>query len=173
MPPILFLDYDGVLHPDDVYLECGRPVLHATGQLFMWAPLLEDALVDHPDVRIVLSTSWARELRFTRARDRLPQGLRSRVVGATWHSAMGRIDGISLGRATWWDMATRYEQIKRHATRAGLADWVAIDDNPEGWADADRDKLIQTHSAAGISSPRILARLGEQLARISQRRTDP
>ena len=70
MPPILFLDYDGVLHPDDVYLECGRPVLHATGQLFMWAPLLEDALADHPDVRIVLSTSWARELRFTRARDR-------------------------------------------------------------------------------------------------------
>ena len=33
MPPILFLDYDGVLHPDDVYLERGRPVLRATGQL--------------------------------------------------------------------------------------------------------------------------------------------
>lgn len=173
MPPILFLDYDGVLHPDDVYLECGQPVLHATGHLFMWAPLLEDALADYPDVRIVLSTSWARELRFARARDRLPQGLRSRVVGATWHSAMAGIDGSSLGRATWWDMATRYEQIKRHATRARLADWVAIDDNPQGWADGDRDKLLQTHSAVGISNPRILTRLGEHLARISHRTFDP
>ena len=70
-------------------------------------------------------------------------------------------------------MATRYEQIKRHASRAALVAWVAIDDNPEGWADADRDRLIQTHSAVGISSPRILDRLGEHLARISHRRTDP
>ena len=34
---ILFLDYDGVLHPDSAYLVRGRPVLRATGGLFMWA----------------------------------------------------------------------------------------------------------------------------------------
>ena len=96
--PILFLDYDGVLHPDDVYLERGRPVLHATGQqLFMWAPLLQDALTDHPDVRIVLSTSWARELRFTRARDKLPQGLRSRVIGRSLRSAFAFGAHVSHG----------------------------------------------------------------------------
>ncbi|NKA73639.1 hypothetical protein GO285_02999 [Ralstonia solanacearum] len=34
----LFLDYDGVLHPDEVYYEYGKPVLRADGELFMWAP---------------------------------------------------------------------------------------------------------------------------------------
>ena len=37
---ILFLDLDGVLHPDEAYLVHGRSVLRAEGELFMWAPLL-------------------------------------------------------------------------------------------------------------------------------------
>lgn len=72
---ILFLDFDGVLHPDAVYLERGRPVLRAEGELFMWAGHLVEALAGHSDARIVLSTSWARELRFARARDHLPAEL--------------------------------------------------------------------------------------------------
>jgi hypothetical protein len=45
---ILFLDFDGVLHPDAVYLERGRPVLRADGELFMWAHHLVDALASAP-----------------------------------------------------------------------------------------------------------------------------
>ena len=45
---ILFLDLDGVLHPDEAYLVHGRPVLRAEGELFMWAPLLIDVLADCP-----------------------------------------------------------------------------------------------------------------------------
>lgn len=55
---ILFLDFDGVLHPDAAFLVKGRPTLKAEGQLFMWAPLLVDVLADFPEVQIVLSTSW-------------------------------------------------------------------------------------------------------------------
>lgn len=69
---ILFLDYDGVLHPVDAYLEKGRPVLRAEGELFMWAPLLIGTLTEHPHVRIVLSTSWVRELRFNLLRHGYP-----------------------------------------------------------------------------------------------------
>lgn len=65
---ILFLDFDGVLHSDAAYLVNGRPTLKAEGELMMWVPLLEDALADFPEVQIVLSTSWARELSFSRAR---------------------------------------------------------------------------------------------------------
>ena len=85
---ILFLDFDGVLHPDDAYLVRGRPVLRAEGALFMWASPLAALLDAHPQVQIVLSTSWARELGFSRARRFLPDTLRARVIGATWHSAM-------------------------------------------------------------------------------------
>lgn len=157
---ILFLDFDGVLHPSEVYLERGRPVLRAEGALFMWAPLLEAVLADFPEVRIVLSTSWARELRFSRARRYLPPGLRARVIGATWHSAM-KIDpeGFHHLHLTWWDQATRYEQIKRYATRASLKQWVAIDDMPEGWDEAYRDRLVQTDSYVGLSDPEKLERL--------------
>ena len=157
---ILFLDFDGVLHPDAVYLERGRPVLRADGELFMWAHHLVDALASAPHVRIVLSTSWARELRFARARDYLPAELRPKVIGATWHSGMATDnEHRPLGRDTWWDTSTRYEQIRRYADRAGITEWIAVDDQPEGWADADRDKLVATDSRLGLSAPSALVGL--------------
>jgi hypothetical protein len=162
---ILFLDFDGVLHPDEVYLENGRPVLRAPGELFMWAPCLMDALRDAPSVRIVLSTSWARELRFTRARDYLPAELRTRVIGSTWHSRMASDHGLRrLDRNTWWDAATRYQQIRRYVDRARLERWVAIDDDVEGWADADLPRLIATQGDIGLSDPDAVARLYALLA---------
>lgn len=160
---ILFLDFDGVLHPDAAYLVKGRPTLKAEGELFMWAPLLVDVLADLPEVQIVLSTSWARELSFTRARRWLPFELRSRVIGATWHSAMSFKREGFRSLATWWDEATRYQQIKRYAGRAGLADWVAIDDQPEGWGVDDAGKLVHTNGDTGLSDPYIRALLATRL----------
>lgn len=80
---IIFLDFDGVLHPDVAFLVKGRPTLKAESELFIWVPLLTKTLADFPEVQIVLSTSWARELSFSRARRWLPQDLRARVVGST------------------------------------------------------------------------------------------
>ena len=94
---ILFLDFDGVLHPDAVYLERGRPVLRADGELFMWSRYLVDVLASAPQIRIVLSTSWARELRFNRARDYLTAELRPMVIGATWHWGLLVFSAISDG----------------------------------------------------------------------------
>lgn len=148
----LFLDYDGVLHPDEVYLVKGRPVLRCDGELFMWAGHLSALLDGHPDVRIVLSTSWARELRYARARRHLPEPLRERVVGATWHSGMRLSEDLRpLDRMTWWDLASRYDQIKRYVGRAGLHTWLAIDDQPEGWAQADLHHLVKTGSMTGLA----------------------
>lgn len=161
---ILFLDFDGVLHPDAAYLEKGRPVLRAEGELFMWAPLLEELLADLAHVRIVLSTSWARELRFARARDYLPPALQRRVIGATWHSAMAyHPEGGFRLVPTWWDTATRYEQIRRYVDCAQLADWVAVDDHPEGWAAEDLDRLILTDGHRGLSDSAILEKLRHAL----------
>ncbi|NLR75304.1 HAD domain-containing protein [Leeia aquatica] len=157
---ILFLDFDGVLHPDTAYLIKGRPVLHGEGELFMWVPLLEDVLSSHPEVQIVLSTSWARDFGFTRARRYLPASLRNRTIGATWHSAMA-FEGEyrSRSRNTWWDLHNRYQQIRRYVERAGLAHWVAVDDQPHGWDAADNDHLVQTNPDTGLSDPAVIARL--------------
>lgn len=159
---ILFLDYDGVLHPDAAYLERGRPVLRAEGELFMWAGLLADVLADRPDVRIVLSTSWARHLGYSRARDSLPEPLRGRVIGATWHSGM-RQGGWAYGGASWWDSATRHAQISRYVARAGVQDWLALDDDGFGWPEGEMHRLVQTFHPAGLSDPAGLALLAERL----------
>lgn len=88
---ILFLDFDGVLHPDAVYLRLnGQVELRAEGALFMWAVRLAAALQSYPEVRIVLSTSWVRHLGFSRARKALPADLAAKVIGANWHSATGK-----------------------------------------------------------------------------------
>ncbi len=138
--------------------------MRAEGSLFMWAGVLAEALSSVPHVRIVLSTSWVRELRFARALAYLPFELRSRVIGATWHSCMATDDEQRpLGRETWWDTATRYQQIRRYVDRAGLTQWVAVDDQPEGWADADRARLVQTDPENGLSDPAVLARLSDLL----------
>lgn len=155
---ILFLDFDGVLHPDAVFLENRQPVLRAEGALFMWADLLIDALAPHPRVKIVLSTSWARNLGYQQARDALPEALRGRVIGATMHCIMdgGWGSGLSEG--------TRYQQIARYVRRAAVDRWLAIDDDGEGWAGFDRRKLVLTRPEVGISDPEALALLREGLA---------
>ncbi len=79
---ILFLDYDGVLHPNEVYLERGRPVLRGEGELFMWLPPLIDLLRSYPYVQIVLSTSWSRVFGFERAKRALPVPLIDRALCA-------------------------------------------------------------------------------------------
>lgn len=161
---ILFLDFDGVLHADSVYLEHRRPVLRGNGTLFEWAPYLIGALGSHPDVGIVLSTSWARVRGFTRACDALPRPLRDQVIGATWHSQMAKneIGGFRLEN-TWWDTATRYQQIVGYVARAKVERWLAIDDNDTGWALEHRDRLVLTDSARGLSDPAVQALLREKL----------
>lgn len=85
---IHFLDSEGVLHPDSAYLVKARPAFKSEGEPFIWVPFLADVLADFPKSQLLLSPSWARGLSFNCARRWLPEKLRARVVGATWHRAM-------------------------------------------------------------------------------------
>ena len=139
---ILFLDFDGVLHPSDVYLKKGRPVLDGDGELFMWIPQLIEVLTPYPNVKIVLSTNWVRVRGFTRVRRALPEVLRERVIGATWHSAI----------AIWYDKATRFQQIERYVGRANVQQWLAIDDlheHSENWNASYEAHLVKTNPQLG------------------------
>jgi len=162
---VLFLDYDGVLHPNNVYLERRRPVLRTDGELFMWSAHLIEALESYPHIKIVLSTSWARVFGFERARNALAEPLRARVIGATWHSRMGkcRYSGMRLP-INWWDEASRFEQILRYVERARLEHWVAVDDQGESWSPSYRDHLIVTDPGRGIADPQALSQLHARLA---------
>jgi hypothetical protein len=144
---ILFLDFDGVMHPDSVFVTRKGPKLHGEGQLFMWMPILETELTKFPAVELVLSTSWVRHIGFARAKRRLSMELQSRVVGATWHSSMAN----TWADQVWWDQATRYGQIMRYVSRANIASWLALDDDVEGWAQSNHHRLIHSDGGRGLS----------------------
>lgn len=143
---VLFLDFDGVLHPDDVYRTRSGLELRAPGQLMMHAGILLEILKEFPQVKISLSTSWVRILGYRRARSALSPDLQALTVSSTWHSKMPRapLEG--------YDMYSRYQQIRAAVTRAGLKNWIALDDDPfESWPVNDR-RLIRTDPDLGLSS---------------------
>jgi hypothetical protein len=143
---VLFLDFDGVLHPDDVYRIRSGLVLRAPGQLMMHAGILVEILKEFPQVKISLSTSWVRILGYRRARAALPPELQDLTVSSTWHSRMPKAPFEG------YDMYSRYQQIRAAVTRAGLTNWIALDDDPfESWLNYDR-RLIRTDPDLGLSS---------------------
>lgn len=167
---ILFLDFDGVLHPAHVYYERGKIVLHAPEgiTLFHWVPELEAALRGHPDVKIVLSTSWVPTLGFDEAKARLSAALQERVIGATWHSHFTREHGIT--REVWSVGMTRWQQIKMYVDRHCTDRWIAIDDNDEGWPFDKRHHLVKTHEDFGLGQADRVKELRAKLKAITARK---
>ena len=140
---ILFLDFDGVLHPYNVRfnedlelaLECEDKTLH----LFCWAPTLEsilDELDPKCNIKIVLSTTWAHRDGWKEAAKQLTTGLQSRVVGGT----------IGYNRP-------RGLQIQKYVEDMHIADheWLAIDDDDYLWPTHLIEQLIKTDENLGLS----------------------
>lgn len=163
---VLFLDFDGVLHPDAVYLSRQGPMLRADGELFMWAPYLVEILEHFPSVSVVLSTSWVRHLGFNRVLGFLPAFLVERVVGATWHSSMGKV----WADEAVWDGRTRYDQISRYAARAHLSQWISLDDESAGWAEDALDRLVACNSQLGLGDPDARRNLYQRLEQLANSR---
>lgn len=104
---ILFLDFDGVLHPTP----------HASSGLFCHVYRLDSLLQELPDVRVVISSSW----RLTRALDNaiaaFPETLRTRIIGTT--PAVPHIFNPPL----------RYDEIRAWINQNHYGgSWVALDD---------------------------------------------
>ncbi len=163
---IIFLDFDGVLHPNAVYAIPNQPLqLKAYGELFMHAPILEEALAPYPEVKIVLSTSWVRALGYNRTLKKMPAKLKEQVIGATWHKQMRH------GGQDPFNHMSRYEQIAWHVRRNGVKRWLAIDDLHSGdevhlWPESHRHLLVLTEQANGLNCEETIADLNTKLMEI-------
>ena len=146
---ICYLDFDGCLHDDSVFWSPKKGIYIKTPgrALFEWEHILEELLAPHPDVKIVLSTSWVRVRSFNYAKNQLSKSLQSRVIGATFHRQYMRGDDFSL--------LPRGVQIAEDVSRREPNAWFAIDDDHHGWPEWCRDKLIQTDGAVGLSDRHI------------------
>lgn len=144
---VLFLDYDGVLHPEQVYRVRGQGIVLKADDhnLFEHSGILAELLEPHPRVQIVLSTSWVSVLRsFDATKRYLPKRLQERVVGATWHSTMDQWD---------WNRMSRYDQIAAYVVRHRLKRWVAVDDDACGWPRYKLHFLVHTRASEGLGHP--------------------
>lgn len=161
MAPILYLDYDGVLHPPDVRATAAeplRPRVYEKGQptdrlLFEHASLLVTILAAFPEVRISLATSWVRTLGYEFAVQQLPPALRTRVVGTIWQGWMLK-----------FPPPRRYDAISVDADERGVGRWLALDDDVEGWP-ADRRHLLVAPKNLwqGLSQPGLADELSAAL----------
>lgn len=161
---IIYLDFDGVLHPDSVYNQRNKGLqLRAPGELFMHAHVLEEALAYYPEARVTLSTSWVRMLGYEQTLMKMPAKLKLRVIGATWHKEM-IIDGQDP-----FNSITRYQQIERHVKTNGIKRWLAIDDihsGSESWPTEQLHRLVLTEQSKGLGCTDAQADLNTKLMEI-------
>lgn len=155
--PILYLDFDGVLHPADVRVlpADGHPRVYVRGHptdrpLFEHLPLLEQLLKPYPQLRIILATSWVREFGYEYALEKLTPSLQERVIGATLYPA-----------------PARYYCIQIDAEERGLTRWLALDDDLNMWPEAELCKVVApTDRSLGLAQPGIAEQLSAALAEL-------
>lgn len=113
---ILFLDFDGVLHPDPC---------HDTSILFCHSPRLESVLRDFQDVPIVISSTWRTARTLDDLKAFFSPDIAPRIIGVTpaWRDLPDLLDTIG-------HTYVRQVEIEGWLRASGRPweKWIAIDD---------------------------------------------
>jgi len=132
---IVFLDFDGVLHPDPCRDE----------QLFEQAPRLVRALEEFPEASVVLSTSWRTFLGFKQLVTPLDEELQRRVIGVTprfndFPAAPGLVPYRRQAECVQW------------LAENGMDDaaWLALDDRAS-WFEPYCENLVACDALVGFN----------------------
>lgn len=133
---ILFLDFDGVLHPE--YEGQAVPI----EVVFCHLHRFETIMRDHPDVEIVISSTWREQFALDALRARFSSDIAARIIGATPMISRGEDQYLA---------ARRESEILAWLERAGRQDepWLALDD--AAWQFArHRDHLVACTRYSGL-----------------------
>lgn len=112
---LLFLDFDGVLHSSRAELD---------GKYFRWLPALEKLLVNFPDVKIVVHSTW----RYDHTDDELRQllgGLGERFVGSAPRGPREQVIQMVL-----------------QANKGKFTDYLVVDDAPHEFSEGTLNTLF-------------------------------
>ncbi|OGB83229.1 MAG: hypothetical protein A2535_06565 [Burkholderiales bacterium RIFOXYD2_FULL_59_8] len=147
---ILFLDFDGVTHPDPCRKEA----------FFCQLPLIEDVLRTHKGVELVISSSWRYEDSLDKLRSYFSADIRELIVGVTPSVTRtndeGWIPPDLLRHHREWECR---KWIRQH--RPTDVPWLAIDDVSDWFLPGCADLLV-TRSECGFQ-PEQVSKLHEML----------
>jgi hypothetical protein len=136
---IVFLDFDGVTHPDPCEM----------GRLFSKLPLIEEVLRRFGECKIVISSSWRVVHPLNEMREHFAVDMRSRVVGMT---PQQRASDLMPSYSRQWECEAwlRSEQVWLPQARRLNSPWIAIDDRDD-WFAPDCANLLATNSQTGFT----------------------
>ncbi|MFZ7336446.1 HAD domain-containing protein [Comamonas jiangduensis] len=152
---VLFLDFDGVLHPPKA-IAGAKPPLTPTQirlgwpQTFQHLPVLERLLAGYDNVGVVVSSSWRQYLKVPELAELLAS-IGSYFAGAVRHGA-------------------RDEAIRAYINEHAIEDFVILDDVKKFFP-GDWPQLILCNSALGISDPAVQQKLQTWLQQGSNNQT--
>lgn len=153
---LLFLDFDGVLHNDEVYLEPCNPMLteserqfvtrggrRVTGtNLFEHCDRLAAALEPFPNVSIVITSTWREHFDLDALKGFLPPALAEQVIGVTpQYFSRGGL----LHRVREIDAFLRDNDL-------GWEPWIALDDQAYKFKGADHPFLLLLDCNEGLTA---------------------
>jgi hypothetical protein len=145
---IIFLDIDGVLSTPHAYDQPG----HKHGRANEFTPWLkeiwEDFLKDHPEVTIVLSSTWRKDSKW-----------RERIYGSSRITA-GRIIDVTDSSRTGF----RGSEVQNwlNDTELDIEEYVILDDSGDFYPDQIESRYVKTKTMHGIS-PRHLREVAKIL----------
>ena len=121
---ILFLDFDGVLHPDGC-----RPE-----RQFAALPLVEDVVREFPGVEIVISSAWRLDYAKTQEavlalRAHFSRDIQHRIVGVTGDASNVSFKDMPFGLDTYVRQAECMGWLQMH--RPAFTPWLALDDGAD------------------------------------------
>ncbi|UOB05887.1 HAD domain-containing protein [Cupriavidus campinensis] len=130
---LLFLDFDGVMHP----VGC------SVDRYFCHLDLVQDWLRRHPAIKVVISSSWRTAHPLDEIQSYFAEDLGHRVIGTT---------PIGITKAGELPSYEREAGIEEFLARNSLTNtaWVAIDDQPHLFSPAC-DRLVVCDGAIGLT----------------------
>lgn len=141
---IIFLDFDGVLHPVDYlsFKTINDELVLASDTRFCWAEYLWN-LIRNFDCHLVIHSSWRNSYTLDQLRNLLPTELGRRVVAVTTGDS-------------------RHKSILAYVEEEKVKDYIILDDAADEFP-SDCVELLLCRDDMGISSPEIQNKLTQFL----------
>jgi hypothetical protein len=151
MRTALFIDFDGVFHPEGSCSYLEEEARYSFVDEFRWLKQFLETIRDFPTLEVVIHSSWRSQWRWEEMSKVVPEALLERCSGVTSP-----------------EIASRYASILDHVADHQISPdrYVILDDDARAFPDPHPPQLILVDPRFGLGDPEVCAQLYRALKRI-------